>query len=356
MSTPARNAGQGNGPSATAGDEVSRLMFFSELAKRPVFVDPTKRKVGKLADIVFRLAHPYPEAVGIYIEHGWGKPTEFIRWDQVIRIAGNRIWVQPPEGETFPPFVDQKGWILIDKHLMGRTVVDMDGRRTEVVNDVHLLETRFKLFLVHVDVSLNGFLRRIGLKNVKWIKDQLISWRYVQPLSVEDAAATDHVSLSITRDRVKDLPSEDLADILEELSGEEQQALFSALDTEDAADALVEAEPRAQRQIVANLRKERARAILTEMSIPQLANLFSVLPHDDVTELLGLLPGDQAERIRAMRSEREVTARALMSTENATRRRSRRQQGRPAADVRQVSLPHDPGGGHAGPAAGRDSI
>ena len=42
----------------------------------------------------------------------------------------------------YPPFVDQKGWILIDKHLMGRTVLDMDGRRTEVVNDVHLLETK----------------------------------------------------------------------------------------------------------------------------------------------------------------------------------------------------------------------
>jgi Mg/Co/Ni transporter MgtE len=112
-----------------------------------------------------------------------------------------------------------------------------------------------------------------------------------------------------------ELPSEDLADALEELQGEEQQALFSALDSEKAAETLLEAEPRAQRQLIADLRKERARMILSEMSIPQLANLFSVLPHDDVTELMELLSPEDAAKIRAILSEREATAGALMSSE-----------------------------------------
>src|SRR5208283_5574133 len=102
------------------------------------------------------------------------------------------------------------------------------------------------------------------------LKDRFISWRYVQPLSLEDAVATDTVSLSITRAQIGELPSEDLADALEELSGKEQQAVFSALDSEKAAETLMEAEPRAQRQIIANLRQERARTILREMSVPQL--------------------------------------------------------------------------------------
>ena len=65
--------------------------------------------------------------------------------------------------------------------------------------------------------------------------------------------------------------------------------MFSALDSEKAAETLMEAEPRAQRQIIANLRQERARTILSEMSVPQLADLFSVLPHDDMVELMALL-------------------------------------------------------------------
>jgi magnesium transporter len=293
-----------------------RFLFFSELLKRPVCAGKIKDRIGRLTDLVFALKDPYPEAVGIYIEHGWGKPTEFISWDKVLKIEDDAIFVKPNEGGApFPPFVDQPKWILIDNHLMGRTILDMDGRQIEVVNDVHLLEAKNRMLLVHVDTSLNGIIRRWGLGGISWIKEDFISWKYVQPLNIEDATAKDRVSLSVTRKQLLELPSEDLADALEELSGEEQEALFSALDSEKAAETLAEAEPRAQRQLIANLRKERARTILTEMSVAQLADLFSVLPLDDVTELMGLLPGESAQRIQTILSELEATARALMSSD-----------------------------------------
>ncbi len=296
-----------------------RFIYFSELLKKPVCIGKIGNRIGRLTDIVFAGAEPYPEAVGIYIEHGWGKPTTFIPWNRVLRIEDDAIFVQPPdEGNEYPPFVDQPGWILMDKHLMGRTIVDMDDRRVEVVNDVHLLEAKGRFLLVHVDISFNGFLRRWGLGKLHWMKDDLISWKYVQPLSVEDAVSTDKVSLSVTRRQIHELPSEDLADMLEELGKEEKDALFSALDSEKAAETLAEAEPRTQRQIIAALRKERARNIFTEMTIPQLAGLFSVLPHDHVSELMALLTKDQADRVRAILSEREATAKGMMSSDFLT--------------------------------------
>ncbi|MGD0652393.1 MAG: CBS domain-containing protein [Verrucomicrobiia bacterium] len=302
------------GPTTVAQQDFE-FYFFSELYKRPVCAGKVKDRIGKVTDLVFKMADPYPEAVGILLDHGWGKPNEFVTWDKVRKIEADAIFVTPTEnGQAFPPFVDQPGWILLNEHLMGQTILDIDGRRTEVVNDVHLLESKGRMVLVHVDISFNGFLRKWGLGRLTWIKDQFISWRYVQPLSVEDKD-TDTVSLSITRKRIKNLPSEDLADALEELKGNEQQAVFSALDSEKAAEVLIEAEPRAQRQLIANLRKERARGILSEMSVPQLAALFAVLPHDDVTELMGLLPKEQADRLQALISQREVTARTLMSAE-----------------------------------------
>ncbi|MGA2221481.1 MAG: CBS domain-containing protein [Verrucomicrobiia bacterium] len=303
-----------SGPT-TVAQQGFEFYFFSELYKRPVCAGKVKDRIGKVTDLVFKMADPYPEAVGILLDHGWGKPNEFVTWDKVRKIEDDAIFVTPTEnGQAFPPFVDQPGWILLNEHLMGQTILDIDGRRTEVVNDVHLLESKGRMVLVHVDISFNGFLRKWGLGRLTWIKDQFISWRYVQPLSVEDKG-TDTVSLSITRKRIKNLPSEDLADALEELKGNEQQAVFSALDSEKAAEVLIEAEPRAQRQLIANLRKERARGILSEMSVPQLAALFAVLPHDDVTELMGLLPKEQADRLEALISQREVTARTLMSAD-----------------------------------------
>jgi CBS domain-containing protein/sporulation protein YlmC with PRC-barrel domain len=303
-------------PDLPPGIGSYRFLYFSDLMKRPVCAGKIRDRVGRLTDLVFALKEPYPEVVGIYLEHGWGKPTEFIPWDRVLRIEDDAIFILPSEqGGSYPPFTDQPGWIMLDTHLMGRTILDMDGRRTEVVNDVHLLEAKGRLLLIHVDSSFNGFLRRWGLGRIQGFKEDLISWKYVQPLSLEDATITDKVSLSVTRKQLKELPSEDLADALEELTGSEQEALFSALDSEKAADTLLEAEPRAQRQLIANLRKERARQILGEMTIPQLANLFTVLPHDDTTEMMGLLPDESVRRIKTILAAREAKANDLLSGE-----------------------------------------
>ena len=313
MFTFSQYAPYGAEPPGVAGSY--RVLHFSELLNRRVCNGKIKDRIGKLTDLVFHLVEPFPQVVGIYIEHGWGKPTEFVPWEKVIRVEDDAIFVQPVEGGAYPPFVDQPEWILVDEHLMGRTILDLDGRRCEVVNDVLLVERTGRLVIADVDISFNGFLRRIGLGRFSWIRDRLISWKYVQPLSVEDVVATDKVSLSITRKQVMELPSEDLADVLEELQGEEQEALFGALDSEKAAETLAEAEPRAKRQLVEDLSDERAREIFSEMTVPQLADLFAVLPFDEVQELLELVNAQVGERVRNILSEREADADDIMSQE-----------------------------------------
>jgi CBS domain-containing protein/sporulation protein YlmC with PRC-barrel domain len=290
------------------------LVYFSQLLRRPVCTASIRDRRGRVGDLVFAVAEPYPELVGIFLEHGWGKPTEFIPWDRVTKIDDDAVFVLPAEvGGPYPPFVDQPGWILVDRHLMGRTILDIDDRRIEVVNDVRLLEARGRLLLVDVDISFNGFLRRWGFGWLHWIKDDLISWKYVQPLSLEDAVPTDRVRLSVTRNQLQELPSEDLADALEELSGQEQQALFSALDADKAAETLVETEPRAQRQIIAGLSNDQARTIFAEMTIAQVASVFASLAHEETTELYDMLPPGRADAVRAILAEQEATARDLVS-------------------------------------------
>jgi magnesium transporter len=318
ISTPELKSG-----SPAQGQEDYKLFFFSQLLKRRICAGKINQKIGKVTDLVFRLAEPYPDAVGIYVEHSMGRPNEFIPWEKVIKIDDDAIFITPAdEGKPYPSFVDQKGWILLGEHFIGRTILDMDGRQTEVVNDVQLLYSKGRMIIVHVDTSFNGFLRKWGLERFKWSADQLIAWRYVQPLSLEDIGTTDAVSLSITRDQIKELPGEDLADAIETLPGEVQHAVFSVLDSEKAAEVLVEAEPRAQRQLIANIRRERARTILSEMSVPQLADLFSVLPHDQMNNMMALLPEDQAARIRAIISDLESTADALMSSDFVTAKKT----------------------------------
>ena len=303
-----------------SGGQVQDFEFiwFSEMLGRPVYTEGSGRRLEKLADLVFLLAEPHPVAVGIFLEHGWGNPTEFIPWERVLRIERGGITVREPETGTYPPFVDQPGWVLLNQHLMGRTILDTDGRKVEVVNDVHLLYSKGRMIIVHVDASFNGFLRKWGLGRIRWVKDRLIPWKFVQPFSVEDAVTTDAVTLSVKREQAVELPGEDLADVLEILSGEQQEAFFSALDSEKAAETLSHAEPRAKRQLMASLRRERAQTIMSELSVPQLSDLFSVLPHEERVKLLELIPPQRAEKLEKILSEREVTTRELMSSDFVT--------------------------------------
>ena len=78
-------------PSGTNGSP--HVMYFSELLKRRVCAGKIKDRIGKVTDLVFALSDPYPQSVGIYIEHGWGKPTEFVPWDKVLRIEEDAIFV-----------------------------------------------------------------------------------------------------------------------------------------------------------------------------------------------------------------------------------------------------------------------
>ncbi len=299
---------------AQQGGSAMHFLHFSDLLKRPIVAGSIRDRIGRLTDLVFSQVEPFPEAAGIFIDHGWGKPTEFVPWDKVIKIEDDAIFVQPAPGGAYQPFVDQPGWIMVDKHLMGRTILDIDGRRIEVVNDVRFLESHGRLLLIDVDLSFNGFLRRWGLGRVTRATDRLVSWKYVQPLSLEDAIPTDRLKLSVTRSQLQDLPGEDLADALEELSGTEQQALFSALDPEKAAETLTEAEPRAQRQIIEDLTSDQGRAIFGRMTVLQLANLFASLPQEKMREVSAWLGPVRAKAVANLLTEREATARDMVSS------------------------------------------
>jgi magnesium transporter len=309
---PRANEPTGHPPSHHPGAGM-HFLHFSHLLKRPVVAGSIHDRIGRLTDLVFNQIEPFPECAGIYLDHGWGKPTEFVPWDKVVKIEDDAVFVQPAAGGAYPPFVDQPGWVMVDKHLMGRTILDIDGRRIEVVNDVRFLESHGRLLLVDVDLSFNGFLRRWGLGRVMRGGDRLVSWKYVQPLSLEDAIPTDRLKLSVTRSQLQDLPGEDLADALEELSGTEQQALFSALDPEKAAETLTEAEPRAQRQIIEDLSSDQGRAIFNRMTVLQLANLFASLPQEKMREVSSWLGPVRAKAVQNLLTEREATARDMVS-------------------------------------------
>ncbi len=201
-----------------------RFHFLTELLKGPVDTDPEGRRLGRVKDLVVQLATPYPKVTGLLIDHGWGKPHGFLPWERVSRIVPPSVVVSlRPDDPPYRPYEDQPGRILLNEHLMGQTILDIDGRNTKVVRDLHLLESKGRMLLVHADLSSRGFLDRIGWGQARRKKEQLVSWRVFRPLTVE-GAATDTVMLTVTRKQARYLPGDDLAAALEELKRQERAA------------------------------------------------------------------------------------------------------------------------------------
>src|SRR5579872_6601207 len=96
------------GSESPSGGEHLHFLYFSELLRRPVCAGSIRDRIGKVTDLVFRHAEPFPEVVGIHLEHGWGNPAEFVPWDRVIKVEDDAVFVQPaPGGDRYPAFVDQ---------------------------------------------------------------------------------------------------------------------------------------------------------------------------------------------------------------------------------------------------------
>lgn len=142
--------------------------------------------------------------------------------------------------------------------------------------------------------------------------EDFIPWKYVQPLEVL-TPTKGFVKLTVAKDRLGEIHSEDVADILEELDREQRIHVFNALDSKAAAGALGAAEPRVQREILASTNTERVAQIFAHLSAVEIAEIISILPRDDAEELRKVLEGGLAERVNRLLTEHDVPASVIAS-------------------------------------------
>lgn len=302
---------------ASRGENKStRYIFLSEVINKRVQTQ-SGVTVGKLKDLVFKDDPHYAEVTSIIVERSLGRPPWCVPWNNVVDMTREKTIIQePPEGR-YPEIKHSEDQLLLRDKILDKRILDIEGFDVEVVYDIQLLLVEKKLFVVGADVGRHAFLRRLGFgrmaKSVleNGSKEDIIPWRYVQSLPADLTGTKGDVKLTITRDGLKDIHPEDLADILEELSHEERIHIFNALDLEVAADALEATEPRVQREILASTSAERAAQIFAHLSPVQIADIISILPRDDSEEFLRILKGDVASKVHQLLSQHDVPASAL---------------------------------------------
>jgi len=264
------------------------------------------------------MTEPFPRVTAVILKNN--RKVRSLDWSVVRSWDNKELSLKVDEPSVQPhPRADSELWL--SRQILDKQIVDMDGRRVVRVNDLQLSQVDGSMLLVGVDIGGRGLARRIGLEGIgrrlastlgiDW-PQKLISWEAVDPVKSDVSS----VKLRIAHTKLAKLHPADIADIVNELSPEDRNAVFAALDDEKAADTLEEIdEPQMQASILERLDVERASDILEAMAPDEVADLLADLPRERAQLLLQKMEEDEAEDVEELLAYREDTAGGLMTTE-----------------------------------------
>ncbi len=300
-----------------------REAFVSELCGRPVeLLTGTKRsRIGRVDDIAVAGSESFPPVVGMYVK-GTDGVVRYAPFSSIVSITDYAVTLGAPplEGSSAPVAIDE---LLLQKELLDKQIVDVDGRKVVRVNDVKLAPAGDHLRVIAADVGLPGLLRRLGLRYLgdrlldrvpaPGVRSALISWDAVQPLHLEGPGEA--LRLRVPQDKIDRIHPADLASIIEELAAADQASLIGSLDEETAADALEQLPVDTQLSILEDLNPDRAADIIENMTPDDAADLLGEIDTDKQQEILELMEPAEAQDVRELLAHPEETAGGLMTTE-----------------------------------------
>lgn len=279
---------------------LDREFFLSEIVGRRIYLK--SNSIGKLKDVVIQEnAGKIPEVTHILVHRPYGDPRLLIPWEKITLISNTEIVsdITSAEGYELNPLDNH---IFLKDYILDKKILDMDGHEVEVVYDVKLLFQNEKLFVSEVDFNRFRILRRMGFKKLanylaRYKEGSSISWLYVQPLPETIGSFEGNVKLNVLKENINDIHPVDLADILEELEGNQRLAVFNEIEPELASDTLEEVEPRVQRELIRSMQKEKAAGLINEMSPAQVAEILSILPASDADEIIEFVDYESKQRV-----------------------------------------------------------
>jgi magnesium transporter len=296
--------------------EPQGFLFLSDILKKKV-INAGGQHLGQIADVVAEFVEPYPIVSGLILKVSAHK-NALLPWKSVLSI-GEDACVANITPQALTGYKKRGNTVLLKDALVDKQVVDTNGARIRRVNDLQFLQAHHVLYLIHVDVGFRGLMRRVGLTKPMdklmqilfdyTLADQLISWKFAQPLSSPDL-----LRLNIAQNRLSQIHPADLADILEDLDIHRRSAVFQALDKETAAETLQETDPKIQVSLIADLNSAQASDIIEEMSLSEATDLLGDLPKKKAKRILKEMEKDVAEDVRELLAHPVKEAGGMMTT------------------------------------------
>ena len=283
--------------------------------------DPQGNIHGKLKDVAVATGPDAGKVAGLVLKTRTG--LSLVPSQSVRETSAGTLELRAPE--LLVPLKDEGNYIYLQQDLVDRQIIDIHGRKVVRVNDVDLewmgAGEVHLLRVAEVEVGLRGAFRRV-FKGIlpktrldqlsRKFKDRGIPWQFVDVIEVDPAR---RVKLRIEYERLAEMHPSDLAEILEDLSPAEREAVFTSLDEEVAAEALEEVDPKLQASLLEKLDEEKIADIVEEMDPGAAADLLAELPEDKSDAILEEMEPEERQEVAELLEFDEKSAAGAMTTD-----------------------------------------
>jgi len=304
---------------------AAMFLNFSSLLEKDV-LDADRHFLGRIWDVSAKTGEVYPKSDELIIRKGVIK-REYasIQFSAVTEIDEEIVLSLKSADIKFLPVVKDYE-LLLKRDILDQQVVDTHNHKVIRVNDINLLRIDHELMVAHVDIGPRGLVRRLGWE--KWVdfcvrlvkptahylkRDDMVSWKYIQPVAINPASMT--MKLSVSQKQLLSIPAADLGEIMQDLNINQRMALFKALDVKTRAKIFENLDFNDQKAMLEELDKKEAALVITNMSPDEATDLLGKLPRNTVENILTLMGSDRAKKLSTLLGYSSDSAGGLMTTE-----------------------------------------
>jgi magnesium transporter len=298
------------------------MIFFTELQYTDAY-DVNGEYLGRLEDLCVDPSHN-TLLVSSYLVRTPSKQLVCVTHEQMLSISIRQIQASV-RADQIRCYAPDEGLLHVRKEVLDQQIIDVNHRKVVRVNDVDFDiqptngHTELRVLAVNVGLAaairrlLQGTMAKHSLRSfTEMFPSRTIPWEFVSLIESDPAR---RVKLRISYDRVAELHPADIADILEELSRDEQRAVIESLDEETAAQALSEIPTHMQAALLESFTPAKAADIVEEMAPDEAADVLQEMPPEASAEVLADMEKEEAREVRDLLGFEERTAGALMTTD-----------------------------------------
>ncbi len=298
------------------------MIFFTELQNLPAY-DVKGNYIGQLEDLGLD-PNNRPSRVASYLARTEDGRTLCISYEQIQSISVLAVQTRVP-AEEIRCYAPDEGLIRIKKDVLDQQIIDVNGKKVVRVIDVDFdIEpdnghTDLRVLAVGVGGSaairrlLQGILAKHKVRRIaNMFTPKTIPWEFVSLIEPDPAR---RVKLRIAYNRLARLHPADIADIVEELSRDDQRSVIETLDAEPAAETVSEIPAHMQVAILNSLPAGQVADIIEEMDPDEAADVLQELSPETSAEVLANMEAEEANEVRGLLGFEENTAGGLMTTE-----------------------------------------